>query len=124
MFLFKLSDKVVERDKSNLVKEKVKKYSKDQIIFTKFHIINWLCKRNNSTIDNMKEEVLNLKHLTFTEKQQVEFEGKKENRFRCYFLYSNNKGRCYVLKFDEQIKVITVFPLGRTTLKKYRKKFK
>ena len=72
----------------------------------------------------MKEEILNLKELTFTEKQTVEFEGKKEERFRCYFVYSRNRRRCYILNFNDKIKVITVFPLGRTTLKRYRKRFK
>ncbi len=115
---------MAKRDKSGVVKDKVKKYSKDKLVFTKSRILNWLCKRNNTTVEGMKEEILNLKNLTFTEKQQVEYEGKKEERFRCYFVYSNNRGRCYVLKFDRQIKIITVFPLGRTTLKRYRKKFK
>lgn len=84
----------------------------------------FLCKRNNIPVEKMKEEVLNLKDLTFTEKQLVEYDGEKEERFRCYFVYSNNRGRCYVIKFDNQIRIITVFPLGRTTLKRYRKKFK
>tara|TARA_Y100000310_G_scaffold238101_1_gene241450 strand:+ start:12 stop:359 length:348 start_codon:yes stop_codon:yes gene_type:complete len=115
---------MVKRDKSDVVKEKVKKYSEGQIAFTKSRILDWLCKRNKTTVEKMKEEVLNLKDLTFTERQLVEFEGEKEERFRCYFVYSNNRGRCYVLKFDKQIKIITVFPLGRTTLKRYRKSFK
>jgi hypothetical protein len=115
---------MAKRDKSNVVKERVKRYKKDQIIFTKSRIINWLCKINNMIVEEMKEEVLNPANLTFTEEQQIEYEGKKEERFRCYFVYSNNRGRCYILKFDKQIKVITVFPLGRTTLKRYRKRFK
>ncbi len=115
---------MVKRDKSDVVKEKVKKYTKDQVVFTKSRILDWLCKRNNTIVEKMKEEVLNPKGLIFTEKQQVEYDGEKEERFRCYFIYSNNRGRCYVLKFDNQIRIITVFPLGRTTLKRYRKKFK
>ena len=113
-----------KKDWSNNIKEKAKKYSKDQVIFTKTKLLDWLCKRNNSTVDKMKEEILNLKDLTFSERQEVEFEGEKEERFRCYFVYSNNKGRCYVLRFNDNIKIITVFPIGRTTLKKYRKRFK
>ena len=115
---------MVKRDKSDVVKEKVKKYTKDQIIFTKSRILDWLCKRNNTTVEKMKEEVLDLNDLTFTERQQVEYMTEKEERFRCYFIYSNNRGRCYVLKCDNRIKIITVFPLGRTTLKRYRKRFK
>jgi len=68
----------------------------------------------------MKEEIIRLRDLVYSEKQEIEFESEKEERFRCYFIYSHNRGRCYVLKFNGDIKVITVFPLGRTTLKRYR----
>lgn len=115
---------MAKKDWSNVVKEKTKRYSTDQIIFTKTKLIDWLCKRNNSNLDKMKDEIICLKSLTFSEKQEMEFEGVKEERFRCYFVYSNSKGRCYVLRFNNNIKVITVFPLGRTTLKRYRKRFK
>ncbi len=112
------------KDWSDVVKEKVKKYSKEQIIFTKSRIIDWLCKRNNSTIEDLKREVLDSTDLTFTERQEVEYEGETEERFRCYYVYSKTRGRCYVLKLDYKIEIITVFPLGRTTLKRYRKRFK
>ena len=115
---------MVKQDWSDVIKEKVKKYSKNQIIFTKSRLIDWLCNRNQSSIDKMKEEIINSNQLIFTEKQEVDYEGEKEERFKCYFIYSGNKGRCYVLKFNHQIKVITAFPLGRTTLKKYRRRFK
>ena len=113
-----------KKDWSDVIKDKINRFSKDEIIFTKSRLIDWLCRRNKSTLDEMKAEVLNYKDLVFTEKQEVEFEGKKEVRFRCYFVYSRNRGRCYVLKFNHELKVITVFPLGRTTLKRYRRRFK
>ncbi len=109
---------------SSFVRQKIREYNKDKIIFTKSRILDWLCKRNNSTVNDMKKEVLSLNDLVFVEKQQIKYGGNIEERFKCYFVYSKNKGRCYVLKFNKQIKIITVFPLGRTTLKRYRKKFK
>lgn len=115
---------MVRKDWTILVKDKTKKYSKAQILFTKTKLIDWLCQRNNSTVDMMAGEILLCKDVVFCEKQEVAFEGEKEERFRCYFVYSHNKGRCYVLRFNNVIKVITAFPLGRTTLKRYRKKFK
>lgn len=115
---------MTKKDWSDIVKEKVKNYLKDQIIFTKYHLVDWLCIRNKFTVEEMKEEVLNSKYLVFTERQEVEYEGVKEVRFRCYFVYSRNRGRCYILRFNHQIKIITVFPLGRTTLKRYRRRFK
>jgi len=96
----------------------------DEVIFTKVRLIDWLCIRNNSTLGEMKEEIINLKYLVFTEKQEIKYNGEIEERFKCYFVYSGNRGRCYVLKFNHQIKVITVFPLGRTTLRRYGRRFK
>lgn len=72
----------------------------------------------------MKNELLNGKNLVHVVKQEVVYLNQKEERFQCYFVYSKTKGRCYILKFEEVIKVITVFPLGRTTLKRYTRKFK
>jgi len=115
---------MAKKDWSDVVKEKVKKYSKDQIIFTKSRLIDWLCRRNNSTVEEMINEVINSKDLVFSEKQEAEYDREIEIRFRCYFVYSRNRGRCYILRFNHQIKVVTVFPLGRTTLKRYRRRFK
>lgn len=109
---------------SPFVKEKAASYSADEIIFTKDKIIDWLCQRNKTTIEAMKEDILNPRYLVFTEKQEIEHEDQKEERYRCYFVYSNSRGRCYILKFNSHIKIITAFPLGRSTLKRYRKRFK
>jgi len=45
-----------------------------------------------------------------------------EIRYALYFVYSGKKGRVYVLTFKEKIRVITIYPLGRKTLSKYKKK--
>jgi len=113
----------MSKDYSDYVRQKIKKYTKDQIKFTKPDL-DWLCKRNNLTIDQMKKEVLNPIHLVHAELQGAEHQGSKEERFRCYFVYSKTKGRVYILKFEEHLKIITAFPLGRLTLNKYRKRFK
>ena len=115
---------MTEKDWLVFVKEKIKNYSEESITFTKIKLIEWLCKRNNSTVEEMKNEIINLKSITHVEKQEVEHEGQAQERFRCYFVYSRNKGRCYVLKFNHEVKIVTAFPLGRTTLKRYRKRFK
>jgi len=39
-------------------------------------------------------------------------------------VYSSKTGRVYVLKFTERIRVITVYPIGRQTLKNYKRKIK
>jgi len=105
------------------INNKVKEYTEDKIKFTKRNYERVL-ERINCTEDTVKKEVLSLKKLVFVEKEIREFAGSKEERYRCYFVYSNSKGRCYILTFNDKLKIITIFPLGRRTLNKYRKKFK
>ena len=109
------------KDWSDFVRENIRKCS--EIIFTKKEI-NFLERRNKCTLQEMKEELRSLEHLAFAYKQISTYQGKNEERFRCYVVYSGTRGRCYVLRFNHQIKVITVFPLGRRTLRKYKKRFK
>ena len=81
---------MAKKDWSDVVKEKIKKNSKDHIIFTKSRLIDWLCRRNNSTVEDMVYEIINSKYLVFSEKQEVKYNGEIEVRFRCYFVYSRN----------------------------------
>jgi hypothetical protein len=87
-------------------------------------MLNWLEERNNKTVEDMKSELLNPEKLMFAQEQSVCFKNNPEKRFRCYFVYSKSKGRCYILRFNKEVKVITAFPLGRKTLKRYKKTFK
>ena len=105
-------------------KSKIKNFDNNTIVFTKSKQLDWLEERNDFSIEEMKYEILTSKGLVFVEKQEIEFQGITEERFKCYFVYSLSKGRCYVIKFNSIIKVVTVFPIGRATLKKYRKKLK
>lgn len=109
---------------SDYVRKKVKRYDLSNIIFTKTKLLGWLEQRNKCSKDELKNEIHNPKNLVHVEKQILDYKGNKEERYRCYFVYSGSRGRCYILKFNSNIKVITVFPLGRITLRKYKKKFK
>ena len=107
------------KDYSKEVKKLIKEFSKKGFEFGK--PIKLLSFENNLTEEEMKEEILNCKDLEFTAKQSI----RGEIRYALYFVYSNSRGRVYVLTFRDRIRVITIFPLGRTTLRKYqRKKFK
>ena len=111
------------KDYSEEIKKKVKFYDKDKIIFTKNNP-DLIFKRVNISEEEIKDEIFNSIGLVFVNKQEVEFKETKEIRCACYHIRSNSKGRCYILNFNHQIKVITAFPIGRKTLNKYRKKFK
>jgi len=104
----------MKKDYSNEVKELVKKYNKEEDIAL-LKSETYITQRNNITIEEIKREILEVQKLDYTEKQ----ERQNSVRYALFFKYSNKKGRCYVLEFNNKIKVVTVFPLGKKTLKKY-----
>ena len=68
----------------------------------------------------MEKEILNYSNVEFVEKQREQGEA----RYKLYFVYNFRNGRVYVLKFTDKIRIITVYPLGKQTLKNYKRKFK
>lgn len=82
--------------------------------------IDYLEFRNGCSREDMEREILNANNIEFVEKQKEQC----ETRYKLYFVYDFKKGRVYVLKFTEKIRVITVYPLGKQTLKNYKRKFK
>lgn len=110
-------------DHSNEVKEKLKKYAVSDITFTKKNYREILHKRKISD-DEISRDITNPEKLVFAQKQIRTFKGIDEIRYRCYFVYSHSRGRCYVLKFNSKLRIITIFPIGRKTLNRYRKRFK
>lgn len=104
-------------DYSKEVKWLIEKYKDKVIVFGKD--INFIIKRVKLTKKSIEKEIFSCKYLYLTEKQVKD----NEIRYVLYFVYSHRKGRQYVLTFrDNNIKVITAFPLGRKTIKKYKKK--
>ncbi len=98
------------------VKELIKIYQKEDIEYGK--PVDYLLFRNKTNKEEIEEEIINCKNLEFVEKQLR----KNESRYVLYFMYSRKKGRAYVLKFNNKIRIITIYSLGKKTLKKYRKK--
>src|SRR3989344_1443468 len=65
-----------------------------------------------------RENIIFTKKIIFVEKQEREFQGKKEIRYNCYFIFSKSRAHRYVLSFNDKLKVITAITLGRKTLNK------
>jgi len=82
--------------------------------------IDYLEFRNGCSKEDMEKEILDYSNIEYVEKQREQ----EETRYKLYFIYSSKKGRVYVLKFTDKIRIITVYPLGRTTLKNYKQNFK
>lgn len=105
------------KDYSKEVKELIEKYKVNGIVFGKD--INFIIKRIKSSREIIEKEIFSSKSLYLAEKQIKD----NEIRYVLYFVYSHRKGRQYVLTFrDNNVRIITVFPLGRRTIKKYKKK--
>lgn len=93
------------------------KYKRENIEFGKD--LNYLCFRNSGSKEEFIDEIFSLENLELINKQ----ERNKEERFALYFIYSKSKGRVYVLRFYlENIRVVTIFPIGKKTLNKYFKR--
>ena len=107
----------MQKDYSDEIKSLIKNYKKEAIVFGKS--VDFLLKRIEIPKEKIEEEIMKCENLVFTKKQIRN----DETRYALFFIYSNRKGRQYVITFrDRELRVITVFPLGRKTLKKYRKK--
>jgi hypothetical protein len=82
--------------------------------------IDYLEFRNGCSKNEMEKELLDYNNVELVEKQREQ----DETRYKTYFVYSPRTGRVYVLKFTEKIRIITVYPLGKTTLKNYKRNLK
>ena len=77
-----------------------------------------LLERNDTTEEEVNKELFSLINLEHIEKQEKD----GEIRYVLFFVYNKRRGRQYVLTFREKIIVVTLFPFGRKTLLKYRKR--
>ena len=108
----------MEKDYKEEVKELIEKYKNKGFEWGK--PIDYLEFRNGCSHEEMEKELLDYDNVEFVEKQKEQ----DETRYKLYFVYSSRTGRVYVLKFTEKIRIITVYLLGRTTLKNYKQNFK
>jgi hypothetical protein len=102
--------------KPNEFKRLLERYSGKDIIFAKTK--RYILDRIGSNEEEVVKDILSTEKLEFVEKQ----ERGNETRYALFFVYSRRKGRVYVLALEENIKIITAYPLGKRTLSKYHKK--
>ena len=105
------------KDYSEEVKNLTKKHERKDIVFGKN--IDFLLKRTEISKEEIEDEIMKCENLSFTKKQVKD----GEIRYALFFIYSKKRGRQYIITFrDKELRIITIFPLGSKTLKKYRKK--
>ena len=108
----------MKKNYSEELKELIEKYKDKGFEWGK--PIDYLEFRNGCSREEMEKEILDCDNVEFVEKQKE----RGETRYKLYFLYNSKTGRVYVLKFTEKIRVITVYPIGKQTLKSYKGRFK
>lgn len=107
----------MEEDLIDDIKNRIKQYKRENIVFGK--PLEFILLRLHTTKEEIEDEILSCRDLTFVEKQKRGV----EERYSLFFIYSRRKGRVYVITFrDNFLRIVTAFPLGRKTLRKYHKK--
>ncbi len=98
-------------------KQLLSSYLPKGIVFGKLE--NYILERINATKEEVISELSSLDNLEFVQKQ----ERKGETRYVLFVVYSKKRGRVYILNFrDDNIRIVTAYPLGRKTLSKYSKR--
>lgn len=119
--MHKIQKKAVGTKEVDDFKQKVSQYTLDSVRFTKKDPAT-LFQRVQATSDELRKEVLEGKKLREVVITIRPLKGIPETRYQCYFVYSNKRGRCYIISFNGTINIITTYPLGRMTLNRYRRK--
>lgn len=104
------------KDYSEEVKNIIRSLKDQEIEYLK--PLDYLLNRVNTTKKEIEKELFDFENLKFVEKQ----ERNDEIRYVLFFVYSRKRGRVYVVTFKDKISLITAFPLGKNTLKKYKRK--
>jgi hypothetical protein len=97
--------------------EKLKKYTKDDIIMSTHAIRQTMIRP--VTIENIIENLLNPKRLSYALKEPAERRG--EEKFACYFGYSRRLCHCYIIVINAKVLVVTSYIINRRWQKEVEK---
>lgn len=90
-------------------KEKLKAFTKKDIIFT-YHVKIRMLQRQ-LTEEEVVENIINPKRLTIAIREETLHKG--EEKFSCYFAYSKTQCHNYTLAIHKKIILITVIKINR-----------
>lgn len=93
----------------NNFKEKLRSYSKEDIIFTNHTRIRALMREID--LEEVKENIINPVRLVYFREQNSQRE--KEHKYECYFSYSKNYCHKYVLTINGKIIIVTIININR-----------
>jgi len=91
------------------LKDKLKEYKKEDIIITDHAKIQAIVR--DIEIDEVKQNILNPKRLIYAKKQKAE--NPDEEKYDCYFAYSENLCHRYVLTVNGKVIIVTIIKINR-----------
>ena len=107
----------MSENRKDHVIEKLKKYTKDDIIMSTHGIKQTIIRP--VSVEDITENLLNPKRLSYAFEEQAERAG--EEKFLCYFRYSRRFCHCYVIVINAKVLVVTAYIINRRWQKEAEK---
>ncbi len=99
------------------LKKKLSKYKKEDIIITDHADLQALVRDIN--IEEVKENIINPDKLVYTRKEEAL--KKEEEKYDCYFSYSDNLCHRYLLVLNRKVIIVTIIKINRDWQKAIRR---
>lgn len=99
------------------LKEKLSKYKKEDIIITDHANLQALVR--DIGIEEVKENVVNPKKLVYAKEEKAL--KPSEEKYDCYFSYSDNLCHRYILVLNRRIIIVTIIRINRDWQKTIRR---
>jgi|SRR3989344_2028345 len=91
------------------LKEKLKSYKKEDIIFTEHSKLQAFIREVD--LEEVKENVVNPTKLVYAKEQEAKY--KNEEKYDCYFAYSKHLYHRYALTINRKIIIVTIIKINR-----------
>ena len=93
----------------NELKNKLRKYKKQEIIITKHAELQAFTR--DIDLEKVKENIINPEILVYAKKQEAKYKG--EEKYDCYFAYSKHRYHRYALTINRKIIIVTIIKINR-----------
>lgn len=100
------------------LKEKLRKYKKEDIIITEHAKIQAITR--NIDLNEAKENITNPKRLVYAEKQEAL--KADEEKYNCYFAYSKLYAHRYIITINRKVIIVTIVKINRNWQREIDKK--
>ena len=91
------------------LKEKLRKYKKENIIITDHAEIQAYVRQID--LEEVKNNIINTEKLVYAEKQKSKKAG--EEKYDCYFAYSKTFCHRYILTVNRKVIIVTIISINR-----------